>query len=314
MTLAAVLLLYAILTAAVAPAVLRRARWLSKSPRLGILAWQGILAGVLSALVLLLAVAAMPTSALSFDVNHLLHACVVRLSDLYARGDVGVAHVLAIVVGAGTLIRLSWVLALQVRETAHQRSAQRTLLALVAGGPGPDGTVLLPADVPVAYCVPGQGGRIVLTTAAAHALNDEERSAVIAHERAHLQGRHDLVLLGANVAAAALPWLPLFQDAKQSLARYVEMLADDAAVRLSGPMPIAAALLGLGAPGSSATLGASGTATAERIMRLLDDDTGKAGPARRFAFGTAAICAAGLPMAVVTAPVLASALGLCPIA
>ena len=311
MTLAAALLIYAVVTAAVAPAVLGRATWLARSPVLGVMAWQAALAGVLSALVLLLVVAVLPTSALTFDVNHLLHACVVRLTELYRQGELGLPQIVAAAVGVSTVARLCWVLLAQLRSIRRQRSEQRLLLDLIAE-PEPDGALLLPAGVPVAYCVPGDGGRIVLTTAADQALSAEERVAVVAHERAHLRGRHDLVLLGANVAAAAAPWIPFFRHAQRSLARYVEMLADDAAARLSGRTLVAGALLGLGPTRTSGVLAASGTATAERVRRLLEDDPREVGPVRQLALGGIAIVAAGLPMLAVTAPVLASAAGLCP--
>ena len=314
MTLAAGLVTYAVVTALLAPAVLGRASWLSSSPRLAVLVWQAALAAVLSALVLLLAVAGLPTSALSFDVNHLLHACVVRLTELYRQGEVGAAQVVAAAVGTGTAGRLCWVLLGQVREIRRQRCGQRILLDLLAGDPQPDGALLLPAEVPVAYCVPGGGGRIVLTTAADEALSPEQRSAVVAHERAHLRGRHDLVLLGADVAAAAAPWVPFFRHAQRSLARYVEMLADDVAVRRSGPAPVAGALLGLGPTHVPGTVAASGTATAERVRRLLDEQPRAVSRTRQAALGTVAVVAAGLPMIIVTAPVLASAAGLCPAA
>lgn len=312
MTLAGALLIYAVVTAVVAPALLGRASWLSRSPRLGVMAWQAALAAVLSALVLLLVAAVVPTTSLTFDVNHLLHACVVRLTELYRQGELGVVQVLAAAIGIGTLLRLCWVLLAQLREIRRQRAEQRLLLDLLAGQPQPDGALLLPAEVPVAYCVPGGGGRIVLTTAADEALSPEQRGAVIAHERAHLEGRHDLVLLMANAAAAAAPRIPFFGQAQRGLGRYVEMLADDAAVRLTGPMPVAAALLGLGGAGKPGVLAASGTATAERVRRLLEEDHGRPSPTRVFMLGAVAVMAAGLPIVVVTAPVLASAAGLCP--
>ena len=311
MAVAAALLIYALVTALLAPAVLGRASWLSGSPRLAVMLWQAALAAVLSALVLLLVVAALPASAVSFDVNHLLHACVVRLTELYRQGELGAAQLLAAAVGIATSARLCWVLLTQLRAIRRQRAEQRLLLDLLAGDPQPDGALLLPADVPVAYCVPGGRGRIVLTTAADAALSREQRSAVIAHERAHLRGRHDLILLSANVAAGAAPWIPFFGHAQRSLARYVEMLADDAAARLAGRLPVAAALLGLGSARPAAALGATGTATAERVRRLLDDDAHRIGRAYQMLVAAVALVAAGLPTFVVTAPVLASAAGLC---
>lgn len=312
MTLSAALVAYAVVTALVAPAALGRATWLSRSPRLGVVAWQAALAAVLSALALLVVVAALPASALSFDVNHLLHACVARLTELLGRGEVGVAQVLAAAVGTATVGRLCWVLLAQLRQIRRQRCRQRLLLDLLAGAPQPDGAVLLPAEVPAAYCVPGGRGRIVLTTAADEALTREQRDAVVAHERAHLRGRHDLVLLGADVAAQAAPWIPFFRHAQRSLARYVEMLADDAAARRSGPASVAGALLWLGRTQPAGLLAASGTATAERVSRLLEGDQRGVSRALQAALAAVAVVAAGLPALVVSAPVMASAAGLCP--
>lgn len=314
MTLVAALVIYAVITAVLAPAVLGRATWLSRSPRLGVMAWQAALAAVLSALVLLLVVAALPTSTLTFDVNHLLHACVVRLTELYERGGLGMTQVLAAAIGFGTAVRLCWVLLVQLWEIRRQRSKQRMLLELLAGDPQSDGVLLLPAKVPLAYCVPGAGGRIVLTTAAADALSPEQRDAVVAHERAHLRGRHDLVRLGADVAAAAAPWIPFFRHTQRSTARYIEMIADDAAVRLAGRAPVADALVRIEATRRAGALAASGTATTERVRRLLDEDQDAPSRTRQSVFAAVAIVAAGSPMTVVAAPVVASAAGLCPLA
>jgi hypothetical protein len=50
---------------------------------------------------------------------------------------------------------------------------------------------------PRRYCVPSLRHRVVLTTGAVAALEPRQLRAVIAHERAHLWGRHDLVIAGA---------------------------------------------------------------------------------------------------------------------
>ena len=88
----------------------------------------------------------------------------------------------------------------------------------------------------VAYCLPGRVGTIVLTTAALAALDDAELAAVLAHERAHLRGRHHLVLAAASALAQTLPFLPGLCTAQTELARLLEMIADDkAADRGAGP-------------------------------------------------------------------------------
>lgn len=311
MTLAAALVIYALLTAAVAPLALGRASWLSRSPRLGVLAWQAVLAAVFSSLVLLIVVAVVPTEALTFDVQHVLHACVVRFSELAARGEFGHGRLAAAAVGAGTAGRLVWVLVVEVRALRRQRRGHRLLLDLLAGEPRADGTVVLPAGVPAAYCVPGDGGRIVLTTAAEASLDPAQRRAVVAHERAHLRGHHDLVLLGADVAAASLPRSRFLAQARLRLTTYVEMMADDAAVRLAGREQVLAALLGMGRIEAAGTLPASGTSMLERIVRLLEPAPRTPSRTGRALFATGFGAVAVLPVLAVAAPLWAAAAGLC---
>lgn len=54
-------------------------------------------------------------------------------------------------------------------------------------------------------------------------------AAVLAQERAHLTGRHHLVLAGAEALASASPWVPLLAGARREVTGLVEMLANDRA-------------------------------------------------------------------------------------
>lgn len=59
-----------------------------------------------------------------------------------------------------------------------------------------------------AYALPGRPGtpgRIVVTTGMLRALNPAERDALLAHERAHLTGRHHLFIAAAEIAALCHP-------------------------------------------------------------------------------------------------------------
>jgi Zn-dependent protease with chaperone function len=49
------------------------------------------------------------------------------------------------------------------------------------------------------YCVPGRLPTIVVTTGALAVLEPEQLAAVLAHERAHLAGRHHLLLAVTGV-------------------------------------------------------------------------------------------------------------------
>ena len=73
-------------------------------------------------------------------------------------------------------------------------------------GPVP-GMVLLEDDRPVVYCVPVRR-RVVFTTGALRRLDRPELDAVLAHERAHLAGRHHLVIIFATAMRGAFPGIP----------------------------------------------------------------------------------------------------------
>ena len=77
------------------------------------------------------------------------------------------------------------------------------------------------------------------------ALPPDQLSAVVAHEHAHLRGRHDLLLEFFSVAHEAVP-RPLHSDAALAeVSLLIEVLADRAAVRRSGEVATARALVAL---------------------------------------------------------------------
>ncbi|GAA2752135.1 M48 family metalloprotease [Amnibacterium kyonggiense] len=98
------------------------------------------------------------------------------------------------------------------------------------------------ADRPVAFSSTCDGGRIVVTTALAEGLAPGELRAVLEHERAHLAGRHDVLLRVARVNRACLPALFGARAFDQAVHLLVELAADDAAARACGPATVAAAL------------------------------------------------------------------------
>jgi Zn-dependent protease with chaperone function len=128
-------------------------------------------------------------------------------------------------------------------------------------------------DVPdrLAYAVAGRPHTIVLSRATVDALDDAQLRAVLAHERAHLAGRHHVLLAAARALATSMPRIRLFTAGHLELSRLVEMCADDAAARSHGSRILVGALLALGGgpavPGGA--LAAAGTAVADRAERLM---------------------------------------------
>jgi Zn-dependent protease with chaperone function len=122
------------------------------------------------------------------------------------------------------------------RGMATRRRARRYVdIARIAGRrvPGVD-AYIVDSDRAAAYCLPGRGRTIVLSTAAVAALSAAQLAAVITHEQAHLRGRHHLLLGIASIMRSVFPAVPLFSIGAREVARLVELCADDAAVRHHG--------------------------------------------------------------------------------
>jgi Zn-dependent protease with chaperone function len=90
-------------------------------------------------------------------------------------------------------------------------------------------------------------------------LQPAQLSAVLAHERAHLAGRHHLLIVLTRVLAATFPAVPLFTRGPAEVARLAEMCADDVAVRRSGRHTLLTALLAMGT-GTAVPAATGGTA------------------------------------------------------
>ena len=147
---------------------------------------------------------------------------------------------------------------------------------------------VLDATRPAAYCVPGRPPAIVLTTGALAVLDPEQLTAVLAHERAHLAGRHHLLLAVTRSLAAVAPAVPLFARGSGEVTRLAEMRADDVAARHGARRTLLAALLTMGADAAvvqapAAWLAATGGVVAARVRRLADPPA----PARWLCHGLA---------------------------
>lgn len=82
-----------------------------------------------------------------------------------------------------------------------------------------------------AYTIPGRPGRIVVSTGMLDSLDDAGRAALLAHERAHLSGRHYAFTSAARLAAAANP---LLRPVANAVEYTVERWADECAAQAVG--------------------------------------------------------------------------------
>ena len=105
--------------------------------------------------------------------------------------------------------------------------------------------VVLPSEELVAFSTAGRPGQVVMTHGLITALSDDELAAVLRHEVAHVQHRHQRYLLLARVVERSLGLLPMVRRGVTALRCAVERWADEAAAgpRSSNRASVHAALL-----------------------------------------------------------------------
>jgi Zn-dependent protease with chaperone function len=290
------LLGYAALLLTAGARLLARARWPDSAPRLAITAWFALTCSAVASVAAGGLALMVPTVRVSASLARLLASCVMALRAQYAHPGGAALTGAGAVLGLAVLTRITWCAGQALTRAAAARRRHRRRLSLV-GRPDPAlGAVVVGHDDPAAYCLPGRGSRIVLTTGAIGALDEGQLRAVLAHERAHLRGRHHMLVTLAGALCAAFPRVPAFRTASEQVARLAELAADDAASAAAHRLTVAGALLNLGAGAPAAALGAAGTADAARVRRLID---GPAAISRTRVLSVAATAAA-----VVLVPVL----------
>ncbi|MEV6929552.1 M56 family metallopeptidase [Dactylosporangium sp. NPDC051485] len=276
-----VLAAYAAILVGMAGPRLARAGWVTRAPRLGIFAWQMWCTALLGCAVL-----AGASSMLHWDRTHDLVCRAWQICLDALLGAHGPVAQLAAGLGAGLLALITvrvtlagWRLTSAERR---QRRRMRRLLRLT-GRPLPElGAMVVPAEQPAAYLLPGGGERdVVITSAAVDHLTGEELHAVAAHERAHATGRHYRLLRMVRLLDQAFPWASCFAAPVRQVHRLVELRADDVAVRTNPPIVLARALVALaeasarqsatwpGAADPGMLLAAHGGDATERLHRLL---------------------------------------------
>ncbi|MFE0748231.1 M48 family metalloprotease [Gordonia sp. NPDC058843] len=287
------------------PEALSRARWPIRAPRAAMTLWQAIaLAAVLSAFSCGLAIAA-NILVIGPDGTPTTHPVreIERLGWPLWLLCVGV-FILTLLVGA----RLFYTVIRVGVRTRARRNAHRQLIDILdrcdrtddADNPLYARDVrMIDVEQPLAYCLPGLRQRVVVSEGVVHRLTRDELVAVIAHERAHLRARHDLVLEAFIALHEAFPRFVRSSSALGATELLVEALADDQAVRATTPTTLGRALVACAdavAPRGAMAVG--GPTTLTRVHRLRDDR-----PARVVAAG-AYIAAA----AILVLPTLAVAI------
>lgn len=110
-----------------------------------------------------------------------------------------------------------------------------------AGLHADDSIVVVPGPAIEAYALPGRPGRIVVSGCLLDWLAPGSQAALIAHERAHLSGRHHLFASIARLAAAANPMLlPVARAVEYTVERW----ADEHAAAVTGNRRLVAETIG----------------------------------------------------------------------
>jgi Zn-dependent protease with chaperone function len=265
------LIVFALLLALLGPVVLRRSPWPERSPRVGIAAWQALSASLV--LTVLLAGVALAVPAIPWTTNlaELLRACAMALREQYSTPGGAVVSATGAVAAVIVLGRVTYCVARGLRNAARSSKRQLQALTMVAWPHSDYNALVVEHPAAAAYCLPGRGRQVVLTTAALTALDHDQLSAVLAHERAHLRGRHHLILAAADALQHAFPGVTAFREARNNLYRLVEMLADDTATREADRLLVATALVRLSEHTATpaAALGAGGESALGRVRRLV---------------------------------------------
>ena len=305
MTSGLILAAYAVAAGFGAPAPLGRP-WSRRSPRLAIGLWLALLVSWIVSVVL---------AGL---------ACVTPLTLTWrgSRGQAAIslggspARIVAVLAGlllvAAVIASACWHVGRALVQARREHRRHAAVLAAAGRADPALGAVVLDDDAPSAYCLPSGNPRVVVSSGTLSLLSPGQLRAVLAHERAHLSGRHHLTLAVAWALARAFPAVPLLARAGEELAVLAEMAADDAAVRGHDRADLAAALVILARAGVRATaLAAGGPAAMARIQRLLGP-TERPGPAARtagLAAGAAALAVASMVACLPLILVACTALG-----
>lgn len=237
-----------------------------------------------------------------------------RLSSLISAdhpvAGIGLVRLTCLAAGVLLFAVLCWILVAATASVLRARQRQRALLSLLAhDDPKVPGALVVDHPAAAAYCLPGLRPEIVISAGVLDLLDADELAAVLAHERAHLRERHDLVLLPFLALLRAFSWAGITTRAYRAVGLLLEMHADDRVLRQLPARELATALLRVGAAGGggvpAGALAVAGEPTecevTARVIRLLRPPPGLNGVATTMVLAVSAALVA-LPAALLVLP------------
>ncbi|MET9673564.1 M48 family metalloprotease [Streptomyces sp. NPDC006482] len=256
-----------LLTGFLVPWLVARAHWAQQVPRLALAVWAAcgaVFAGATALLPAQLVLSNESSHHLADMVLMLRLPSPARLLSLDGREQLALAIGLSV---------LSLPAAAFVRRLARARRVRvrHAGVLRIVGRYDPDlRATVLDDDRPAVYCLPGRSRRVVVSSGAVHTLTPAQLAAALAHERAHISGRHHLLVAATEAFGAVFPRLPLARYGGASVPLLLEMAADDRALRRCTRDALATALYALAsgrAPRSA--FAAGGPSAALRMRRIL---------------------------------------------
>lgn len=288
MNVAVCLLAYALSLTVLGPAVLSRVTRAGAAPRVAVGAWLAVMGSVVVGAVAAVALFVSQAVASWGRIGSVLTGCVAGLGMIVRGGhgqlvQVGVLALAAMSTLAVMTLGIRAALALHRMRRGGHDHGRAVRIATGETPPGPGGTFVIDDDRRTVYCLAGRPHTIVITRAALDALDDAQLAAVLAHEHAHLRGRHHQVLALTGALSKLFPRVRLFTQGAGDVARLLEMRADDVAARRHSPDTVVDALVALSLPTPTftpatpaAALSAAGLAVTQRVERLLFPPNGNA--------------------------------------
>jgi Zn-dependent protease with chaperone function len=182
------------------------------------------------------ALAAFSTAALALMAASALARVPILAAPVLRRGDPvpALAGMAAALLLTGAAVAVAVVIRARARALAE---SYRRAASMAQGGR----VVVVPGRSIEAYALPGSPGRIVVSGRLLDVLDDRGRAALLAHEHAHLTGRHHLFTTVARLAAAANPLLlPVVRAVEYTVERW----ADERAATITGDRRLVASTIG----------------------------------------------------------------------
>jgi Zn-dependent protease with chaperone function len=261
------LLMLGVLLAEPVSRALAAAHWPVRDPVGGLLVWQAV--GLAGGLALLGSGVVYGLAPLGPSLPVAARGAGDAFVDGRLLAELGPAHLMALLAALALALRLVAVLVAVTVRTLRARRRHRDLLDLL-GTPWPaaPGAHVLDHPVPVAYCLPGLRSRLVLSAGVLDALDPPAVRAVLAHERAHLRERHDLVVLPFVAWGATAPFVRGMVCAQLAVAALIEMRADDVASADVSATQLTGALRTMGGAAPAAALSSFTDALDHRLRRI----------------------------------------------